>query len=65
MTAVSGAVPPASKREQGVLYQHPLYDKAFYEHLTAIEVHGIRFVRDGSMPERKCPVCGAYMVSEE
>lgn len=50
----SGRVKPLEKRERGVLYQHPLYDKAFYEHLTAIEVHGIRFEK---VTEARDDVC--------
>lgn len=38
-------VPKPGDREPGVLYQHPVYARKFYECLTAIEVYGIRFER--------------------
>ena len=37
---------PRDQQEPGVLYQHPLYTRKFYECLTAIEVQGIRFNRE-------------------
>lgn len=40
-------VPPFGKGEPGVLYQHALYSHEFYEGLSAIQVSGIRFYREG------------------
>lgn len=42
---VEWRAPKPEDREPGVLYQHPVYARKFYECLTAIEVYGIRFER--------------------
>ena len=39
------SVPKPDEREPGVLYQHQLYSREFYEGLDAVEACGIRFER--------------------
>ena len=58
-------VPKPSEREKGVLYMHPTYSKEYYEGLDAIEVYGVRFVREkrcsnisGSQKGFVCSECG-------
>lgn len=34
-----------AEREPGVIYQHGMYDAAMIEHVSAIEVEGVRFER--------------------
>ena len=57
MSDFGPGVPKPEDREPGVLYQHPLYDREYYEGLEAIEVCGVRFVRE----DRTADLCGLSM----
>lgn len=60
-----GDIPSKDERESGVLYQHSVYPASLIEQVSAVEIKGVRFVK-----ERTChlvsvnkgytiaPVCG-------
>lgn len=41
-----GDIPSKDERESGVLYQHSVYPASLIEQVSAVEIKGVRFVKE-------------------